>query len=176
MSLFAPGSGQIYCGATKRGVLTLLAFCASIAFALFGRDAHLYAFMLPPLIYAFASVDAYFTALENNAGIEPDAPDNPRVAAIFGTKMGFGSAFIMGILWRSAGRALPLLAEVVMIVLSAYAYAGAKKERAELKLKTVQVGDVDSSIPPILVWGIAGLCVAAQFVLITIEQIKIFTS
>lgn len=111
LSLFLPGTGQIYCGARTRG-LVLLAFLGLALASLLSRFhpgqvvTHAAAIVFVggwssealralPILWAFASFDAYATALERNEGLDPSLVDNPRVAGTLNllTK-GFGYFYL----------------------------------------------------------------------------------
>src|SRR5437588_4069327 len=96
LSLLLPGLGQIYVRAGIRGPATLGTFVLSVVVALFiPGEFRWLAARLAVMLYAFAPYDAYETARERNAGIEADASDNPRVAALLNiTTNGFGYVYL----------------------------------------------------------------------------------
>lgn len=177
LSLLMPGAGQLYCGARTRGVATLVIFFACVA-----------ALVLPPLrwiglrmaimLYAFAGLDAYLTAVEVNRGVDADAEDNPRVAGLLNlTTHGFGYVylgwklgFVLFVLLMSLGRAFgmiaPLLVEAVSFALAADAFRGGRKAREEV------YGDAVRN-PARLPWAVAGTILGAYALLVLIAQVLV---
>ena len=93
-SIVLPGSGQLYAGARTRGIVTLVATLAAFAGMASGVATGV-AVRGVILIYAFASVDAYFTAREANRGLNPSGGQNPRVAAVLNAiTNGFGYFYL----------------------------------------------------------------------------------
>jgi TM2 domain-containing membrane protein YozV len=86
LSFFCPGAGQLYCGAQARGILTLVIFWTATLVALATKPPALawgIALRYALALWCFATLDAFFTAREFNAGIAPMLEGaNPRVAAI----------------------------------------------------------------------------------------------
>jgi hypothetical protein len=133
-SMLLPGMGQIYCGATTRGgamaVVSVVAIGASFAW----REAVDVALRALVIFYTLAPLDACFTAREHNAGIDVEAPDNPRVAALLNlTTNGFGylytgareivwPVFVVGIIGRSIGTKFPLLVELFFAAIAFHAW------------------------------------------------------
>ena len=178
-SLLLPGAGQLYCGARTRGLATLLIFSASVAAILFEEFRWL-GVRMAVMLYAFAGVDAWSTAIERNAGIDADAPDNPRVAAILnlttngfgyvylGWKFGFGTFFALMLFWRRVGPILPAVGEAVAFALAAHAYIGGRNERREVYPATPPP---DSSIPATLPWLVSGTILAGWAAFVVIVQV-----
>jgi TM2 domain-containing membrane protein YozV len=99
ISLVLPGSGQFYSGARKRGIATLgflvgflllvLLLGLKTPYGASGLRAAL-------LLYAFAFLDAYFTAVEVNRGLGATLAENPRVAALLNLiAPGFGYFYLL---------------------------------------------------------------------------------
>jgi hypothetical protein len=129
VSLIVPGAGQMYCGKTARGVLTLVFFLGGVALSIAAFSAEQASaseeiagigVMVALVLYVFSFLDAYYLAREINAGTEWLVdPNNPRVAVTLNLLTnGFGywylgernkgwTAFIvLGILMRALSRAL----------------------------------------------------------------------
>jgi TM2 domain-containing membrane protein YozV len=186
LSLVLPGAGQLYCGAWIRGVATLAFFYGAIAVMfLADGDAGWVGLRIAIMLYAFAGVDAYATAVEHNAGIEPDAPDNPRVAAILnlttngfgyvylGWKIGFVTFFLLAFVWRSVGSQLPALGEALAFAMAAHAYVGARDARREWSREPDRER-FTSRVPPALPWIVAAIVLAGYLVLVLLAQMMIF--
>jgi TM2 domain-containing membrane protein YozV len=184
LSLFAPGAGQLYCGATTRGLATLLIFAGSMAILIFAAgDLKVVGLRMAVMLYAFAGLDAYMTAAELNNGIEADAPDNPRVAGVLnmttngfgyvylGWKIGFGTFLLLSAFWRTVGAILPAVGEAVAVALATHAYLGARKARAEIYLRPPDVTDTTSHVPPVLAWAISWLVLGGYFLLVLVAQV-----
>lgn len=103
LSLVMPGAGQMYCGETRRGGLTLFFFGvgAALVIGLFGSLSGTEAEPLSLfwgiglrtalVLYAFSFLDAYYTAREMTAGTYERQEYNPRVAAVLNLlTRGFG--------------------------------------------------------------------------------------
>jgi TM2 domain-containing membrane protein YozV len=88
LSLVLPGSGQMYAGRTTAGAVTLAFFGAGVALSLSllsqpGNPIGATGVGLAIALYIFAFLDAYFSALEYNAGISSFMiGGNPRIAGI----------------------------------------------------------------------------------------------
>lgn len=90
LSLVAPGLGQMYCGKVKRGLWTLGFFVVSavvVVWLFSSNDDRMMTFWGTALraalgLYAFAFLDAYFTAREIRSGSDRVIVYNPRVAAV----------------------------------------------------------------------------------------------
>ena len=104
LSMIIPGAGHFYCGTNLRGGLVLgfsvvgmFAFLNSVAQVANGGEGFMagVAVLLLPVLYVFGFVDAYFTALEINRGIDPLLVDNPRVASVLNLlTRGFGYFYL----------------------------------------------------------------------------------
>jgi TM2 domain-containing membrane protein YozV len=184
LSLLAPGAGQLYCGATTRGLATLLAFAGSVAILIFATgDLKVVGLRMAVMLYAFAGLDAYATAAELKMGIEADAPDNPRVAGVLnmmtnglgyvylGWKIGFGTVLLLSAFWRTIGAILPVVGEAVAIALATHAYLGAHKARAEIYQRSPDVTDETSHVPPVLTWAVSWLVLGGYFLLVVVAQV-----
>ena len=83
LSFFIPGAGQLYCGKIPRGFTTLGFFVGSavLIFAAETQTARGNGFAVAFVLWIFAFLDAYFTALEINSGVDEQVDSvNPRVA------------------------------------------------------------------------------------------------
>src|SRR5215212_9863219 len=95
LSLLLPGGGQFYCRAGLRGGLMLGFFALAIALAVLADEVGYVGIRAAIVIYAFSALDAYLTARDIDRGIEADAPENPRVAALLNlTTSGFGYVYL----------------------------------------------------------------------------------
>jgi TM2 domain-containing membrane protein YozV len=84
LSLVIPGTGQMYAGRFNAGLGTLLVFFLSLLVALagYGSIAGGYGLYFAVSLYIYGFLDAYFSALESNAGIAGlITGGNPRTAA-----------------------------------------------------------------------------------------------
>jgi hypothetical protein len=181
-----PGAGQLYCGATTRGIATLLSFpVAILPFFLVPPEARWIVLQMAFALYAFAGVDAYATALEMHRGIDPEAPENPRVAAILnlttngygyvyiGWKVGFATFLLMAGFWDSVGRFLPLLGQLVAYGLAAHAYIGGRDARRDVYPEPPSEALESSSVPAVLPWTVSGIVLVVNLVLTLVGQIAI---
>jgi hypothetical protein len=188
LSLVFPGAGQLYCRAKTRGMTMLAEWFGSIVVMLLVRNMTVWGILFRTMImlYAFAGLDAYRTAVESNAGVEPEASDNPRVSGLLnmttngfgyiylGWKFGFGTFLALMLFWRRVGSTLPLLCEAVAFGLAAHAYIGARKARREIYPETAQPPQPpapDSRIPPALPWIVTGVVLGGYLLLIVIVQV-----
>ena len=201
LSLLLPGLGQFYCGKKSRGTWTMIFFLISLCVTIWitpmlaGESGSAIALVWGVLLrialflYAFAFLDAYFTAREMTAGTDPFIAENPRVAAILNLlTRGFGY-FYLG--QRTAGFAVfvglgifqrvilsgitqgnetvaPLLIEVLLAGLAIHAYKIARQREREI-LATIQPPPQFSAIgglPPAVPVGLAGLLTVAYVGLI----------
>jgi len=101
-SLVIPGSGQHYCGKTRRGLVTGLlcvpTFLSAVVlfFALWAGESSqatswATALRVSLILYIFGFLDAYYSTREINAGTDPPPYANPRVAAVLNLlTRGFG--------------------------------------------------------------------------------------
>ena len=177
LSLLVPGAGQLYCGARTRGVATLVIFSACVAVFVL-TPVRWIGVRLAIMLYAFAGLDAYLTAVEVNRGVDPDAEDNPRVAGLLNlTTHGFGYVylgwkfgFVLFLLLVSIGRAFgmiaPLLVEAVSFALAADAFRSGRKEREEV------YGDAVRNPAP-FPWAVAGTILGAYALLVLIGQVVV---
>ncbi len=152
LSLVVPGVGQAYCGKTSRGAWISFIF----AVALFG------VFFLSPssekalqtiwwvsaravvVLWAFAPLDAYFTAREIILGEDWPAFENPRVAAMLNLltmgggylclgerEKGMTAFMLLGLLSRSALTSAGVLFEVGLMMIAMDAYRIAAEREGE---------------------------------------------
>src|SRR5713226_9816321 len=186
LSLLLPGLGQFYCRKNSRGAWTLVFFLIALGVTIWltpmfvGTSAGAVALAWGVLLrvavflYVFAFLDAYFTAREMTAGIDPFIAESPRVAAIlnlltrgfgyfylgqraagFAVFIGFG-IFLQSIL-NSFGKedhaASGLFMEAVLAGLAIHAYGIARKREKEI-LATIEpspqfaaMGGLPSAVP-----------------------------
>jgi TM2 domain-containing membrane protein YozV len=186
LSLLMPGVGQIYVGATMRGIFTTLFFLAATAGAFFGEGNWRWvAVRMMVVLYAFGGLDAYYTAREYNAGIDPDASANPRLAAVLNmTTNGFGYLYLgvkKGLLiflavllfTRVAGTVLPLLVEIVALGLGIHAWQMAARRREESYPRDMRPVIAETSVPPFLPIGVTSCCLGVYYALVTFGQITL---
>jgi TM2 domain-containing membrane protein YozV len=153
MSLVIPGSGLIYCEKAFRGMATLIvcAIAAYVTIAQWPSVVHGMGFWSAAVtiglsVYIFGFLDAFFTAREVTAGIDPQVDvQNPRVAAILNfLTNGFGyfylgertkgfSIFIVLFLFNSAiyQAAGSLAALAIPVVMATDGYRTAKRQIRE---------------------------------------------
>jgi hypothetical protein len=83
LSLILPGAGQLYCGKSFRGGMTLSFSLVGAALCFMRQQPNLQGtgVLLVVVLYVFSFLDAYFTAMEINSAedVQVDA-QNPRVA------------------------------------------------------------------------------------------------
>jgi hypothetical protein len=187
LSLIAPGAGQIYCGATTRGIATLVVFAGAVWLGTHSGGSLMWiGGRIALSLYAFAGLDAYETAAEHNIGIDADAPDNPRVAAVLnlitngfgyvylGWKVGFATFFVFLLFWRSVGPVLPALGEGMAFALAAHAYVGGRTARAAIYGGIAQPADPRSRIPKALPWALSGTLLGIYFQLVLWVEVMLF--
>ena len=162
ISLVIPGMGQLYCGERGRGIRTLALFGLCVALvvwlssSLSGSNEYAsvawgIAFRAGLALYAFAFVDAYFTAREKSEGVYALYAYNPRVAAILNLlTRGFGYWYldekgkgvllfvVVGVANRAAIRmtgpvadALGIFVEVALAAMAVDAYRLAKNKNEQ---------------------------------------------
>lgn len=165
-SMLAPGAGQLYVGARKRGFWMLVFFAIAVALMVIAQgDVVWLGVRLAVMIYAFAGLDAYLTAREHNRGIDVDTSDNPRVAALLNlTTSGFGYIYlgqvragyaiamilVLNVIYRATGEVLPLLAELIMLSLALHAYRIAVRNREAVYPPSQRPRVHETSLPPIV--------------------------
>ncbi len=183
LSLALPGAGQLYARRYKAGVLTLLFVVAGWSAAVFaqpllaegGQGSMLFGVALRVVVglWAFASVDAYFTAREINAGWDPNVGPNPRAAAVlnlltrgFGyfyageSKRGWTAFVAVGVL-NSALRQAPdgmesqllgWLSELLMAITAVDGYRCARQKQLEKRagLVALHASVAPSRVPPMM--------------------------
>jgi hypothetical protein len=186
LSLFLPGSGQIFCGATIRGPAFLAVFVIALAATIFvDGDPRWLAVRVVVMTYALATYDAYETARERNFGIEPNSPDNPRVAAFLnlttngfgyvylGRRWGFGVFIFMATFGRVVAMRLPLLAEILIAMLSIHAWKIAQQKRDEIYGRELRPAGQETRLPRAIPIVGAALPLAAYYLLIVVGQVSL---
>lgn len=82
LSFLVPGVGQLYCQKTGRGLLTLGFLVLGFFLRVVGDRSDI-GLLVGFALWVFAFLDAYFTAIEINSGIDDQVDlENPRVAAV----------------------------------------------------------------------------------------------
>lgn len=161
LSLIVPGAGQMYCGKTGRGGITLALFVAAIGLMTVGfglgeasvsNEITGIAMVMALVLYVFSFLDAYYVAREINAGTDwlVDA-NNPRVAVTLNLLTnGFGywylgeptkgwiTFIVLGLILRGLAQALgnspwSLLLAVVPCTTALDAYRIARKQIEEAR-------------------------------------------
>ncbi len=137
ISLFIPGSGQIYCGKKIRGIpILMFSLFAAAGLLAFNTNSSWWGASLRALIalYVFSFLDAYYTAREVNTGKDPPPYQNPRVATVLNLLTnGFGyfylgeraKGLIVFMVMRLLGFALasvPWLWELMILAVAIDAY------------------------------------------------------
>ena len=186
MSAVLPGSGQLYCGATARGIATLAVLLITVAAIIFAAgDPRELALRVLIFFYAFAALDAYLTAREHNRGIEAEAPANPRVAALLcfttsglgylylGQKVGCIAVVVLSILLRGISEILPLVVEAVLLALAIHATRMAMRLRDESYPPDRLPPPVPSKLPAAVPYAVSGFVLLAYYGLITLGQIML---
>jgi len=85
LSFFLPGAGQLYCGKTGRGQITLGFWVVSVlcCFAKANSPLRGAGILGVVVLWIFAFLDSYFTAIEINFGDDAQVDvTNPRVAVV----------------------------------------------------------------------------------------------
>jgi TM2 domain-containing membrane protein YozV len=183
LSFFLPGVGQLYCGKIGRGVTTLGFWIVAAVVRLTGDPSGL-GLIVGFVLWVFAFLDAYFTAVEINSGIDDQIDyQNPRVAATLNLLTAGIGYFYLG--ERAKGIALfivinalkfgigstagylrgavSLLTMTVGIVMAIDAWRTAR-ERVKAAIASpaqpVPVGAKSSRLPAFVPMGLAGLACA----------------
>ncbi len=99
LSLLFPGLGHWYCGKTRAAVLSALFFACAVLGAYFLPATNLFwgvSLRAALILYAYAFLDAFYTAREINAGMAPYiVGNNPRIAAMLNLlTTGFGYFYL----------------------------------------------------------------------------------
>lgn len=192
-SALIPGSGQLYCGKTGRGGLTLAFWVFGVVLCFIGAPTAVlgvgvsFAFVL----WVFSFLDAYFTAIEINKGIDEQVDvQNPRVAvtlnlltAGFGYfylgERGKGIALFIGMqvsrlvlpgMMGFAGGVISLLLVVVQLAMAVDAYRIATRQMKEAlgpEPAAVPGAAPDSRLPAEVPMALAGM-VTLVFVLLVV--------
>lgn len=182
ISLLLPGGGQFYCGKGKRGGITLFFFLLTVSVIAGTKpqgDTALWwgvALRTALVLYGFAFLDAYFTAIEINRGIEPYIDvSNPRVATTLNLLTnGFGYFYLgertKGIFvfifmavanstvrrqGTTAGNPALLVFEMVAVLIAGDAYRIARRQSRESAPEAV-VQAMTPAIPPAVPITLAG--------------------
>jgi len=203
LSLVLPGAGQVYVGEKKRGWWTFFFFTLSLIGVLSlwqflegesGEQIGLLwglAFRTALALYAFAFLDAYFTAREKSEGIYALNAYNPRVAAILNLlTRGFGywyldernKGILLFVLVGIANRAslrltgvwssvLDIFVEVALAVMAVDAFRLAKKKN-QAKIGEIVPSNIalapSASFKPHIPMALAGLLGVAYVSLIVL--------
>jgi TM2 domain-containing membrane protein YozV len=186
LSLLMPGLGQIYCGARIRGLATLGCFILSVIGAVFIHGEFRWlAARFAVMLYAFAPFDAYETARDHNAGIEADASDNPRVAALLnlttngfgyvylGNQLGFGVFILMYTFGRAVAGKLPLVAEVFVALLAIHAWRIAQRNRNETYKPELRPPMPEAAVPRAVPVFVSLLILVCYYAVLTVGQIAL---
>lgn len=114
LSFLLPGVGQLYCGKTSRGLTTLVFWIIGAVLRLTGDRSGL-GLLLGIVLWVFAFLDAYFTAIEINAENDDQVDSqNPRVAATLNLLTAGLGYFYLG--ERTKGIVLFLVTNVLRFV------------------------------------------------------------
>jgi TM2 domain-containing membrane protein YozV len=195
MSLFVPGSGQLYVRKTTRGLVTLGCFVLGAVLVVANpTDTAMWAigFSLALVLYMFGFVDAYFAATEVNAGIDEQIDvQNPRVAvALNFMTAGLGyfylgertKGLVLFIAFRVLGGVIqaalaevpvlgPLILPVAQVIMAADGYRIAKKQVKESlsaeEFERYENAPNCSRLPALVPIGLASL-MAAGYVLLAV--------
>ena len=140
------------------------------------------------MLYALAPLDAYETARELNAGMDADAPHNPRVAAFLNlTTNGLGYVyighrlgFVVFILMMTVGRAIagtiPLLAEIVVALLAIHVWKQAEAKREETYPRALRPATEETKLPRAVPVVASIFVLGVYYVLTIIGQIAMWRS
>jgi hypothetical protein len=187
-SMLLPGTGQLYCDADTRGWVILLFTLAAIIATIFSEAAREVAIRLLIVFYVLAPVDAYFTACEHNAGIDVEAANNPRVAALLNmTTNGFGYFYVgwrsavglvvlSGFMTRSIADTLPLIVEAFRAFISIHAWKLATRARETEYPAGLRPQIEESSFPAGVPIAVAAVIAGHYWILVIIGQIAIWRS
>ena len=187
-SMLLPGTGQLYCGASTRGWAMLVCSLAGIIAVIFFSDAREIAIRVLITFYVLAPVDAYFTACEHNTGIDVEAPNNPRVAALLnmttngfgyfyvGHRRAFGFVFLSSIVLRAVYATQPLLVELFMASIAVHAWKLETRERESdyppAQRPQIEVTTFPSGVPI----AVAALIIGHYWLIVIVAQIMFWRS
>ena len=186
-STLMPGTGQLYCGATTRGRTILVMTLAAIGTAIFYSPLLDPALRIAIVFYVLAPLDAYLTAREFNAGIDVEAANNPRVAAMLNlTTNGFGYVYVgmqsgwmvvivFGMLFRSFGESLPLLMEIFRAVIAVHAWRLATRQRESEYPAAERPQIEETSLPEGVPYAVAAVLIGHYWLLVILGQIAMLT-
>ena len=176
----------MFCGANVRGPAFLGVFVvALVAAILVNGDIRWLAIRAAVMTYVFATYDAYETAREHNFGVEPDAPDNPRVAAFLnlttngfgyvylGHRWGFGVFILMATVGRIIATKVPALAEILVAILAIHAWKIAQQKRDETYPPQLRPTVVETRLPRAIPILVAAFPLGLYYLLIVIGQISL---
>jgi hypothetical protein len=187
LSLLLPGVGQVYCGATTRGGAMAIVAIVSIGAAFVFPQASQIAIRLMVMFYTLAPLDAYLTAAEHNAGIDVEAPNNPRVAALLnlttngfgylyaGWRQGFWPVFLLGGAARVASAQVPIVIEFYCAVIAIHAWRIATSKREETYPAAMRPDIEESSFPRGVPYAVAAILIGHYWLLVIIGQIAMLT-
>ncbi|MGH9642312.1 MAG: hypothetical protein ACRD3Q_07780 [Terriglobales bacterium] len=196
-SLVVPGTGQIYCGKTSRGLWTLAIFLPAMALTAYftlqlgsaeqRESAFFWGILLriALFLYVFAFLDAFFTAREMTAGTDAFMAESPRVAAILnlltrgfgyfylgqrtlGFAVFFGLMFFQATLAKTAAGGLVL--ELIVAAMGVHAYSIARQSEKQI-LATVRMPAEPSSssgLPPAVPIALAAVLATGYFALVVV--------
>jgi hypothetical protein len=186
-SMLMPGAGQLYCSAKTRGLTILGMTIAAFAAAIFYSPLLDLALRVAIVFYVLAPLDAYLTAREFNAGIDVEAANNPRVAAMLNlTTNGFGYVYVgmqsgwmvvivSGMLFRSLGATLPLLMEAFRAVIAVHAWKLAARQR-ESEYPAIERPQIEeTSLPEGVPYAVAAILIGHYWLLVILGQIAMLT-
>lgn len=187
MSIALPGAGQLYLGATARGLASIAVTIVAAAVMIFAEgDPRWFAMRTLVFFYAFGALDAYLTAVQRNQGIEVEAPANPRVAALLNfTTNGFGYLYLghkkagilivlgIALVTRVLAATVPLLAEVVVLALAIHAAQLAVRERRESYPPERLAPATPSKLPVAVPYVVAGFLLLLYYGLVTLGQVAL---
>lgn len=190
-SMLAPGAGQLYTGARQRGMLMLVFFGIAVTFIIVGEgDVPWIGVRYAVMIYALSALDAYLTAREYNRGVDADASDNPRVAALLNlTTSGLGYMYLeqvsrgyaiamilaLNFIYRATGDRFPVLAEIVALSLALHAYRIAVHRREKVYPRAQRPVVHETSLPPIVPLMVPIVLAVAYYGLTIVAQIVVLT-
>lgn len=186
-SMLLPGAGQIYCGAVTRGWAMAAVSIIAIAAVIFFQHARYVALSVLVIFYALGSLDAYLTACDYNVGVDVEAPNNPRVAALLNmTTNGFGYFYagvkggillviLGGVVMRAVAKTQPLLLELFRAAIAIHAWKIAAKQREEDYPADKRPQIEESTFPRGVPITVTALIAGHYWLLVIIGQIAIWS-
>lgn len=143
LSFFLPGAGQIYCGKTGRGQITLGFWVVSVlcCFAKANSPLRSAGILGVVVLWIFAFLDSYFTAIEINFGDDAQVDvTNPRVAVVLNLLTAGLGYFYLG--ERTKGLAIFVGTQIVRLgIPHLTGYAGGVVSLAVIALQAVLAFD-----------------------------------